>query len=130
MGGELFFFFCQAELLISFPEGRGTMSSSLLTRQILHRRGLAGHPRFFSPFLLEAEPDAWGWLGFSASVPTIPLRRVQASSLKGTGWQMFWRSKLGEIVVVGVLSFLVSQVFPNLLPRDEPQKLGNRCYLL
>lgn len=35
--------------------------------------------------------------------------------------------------MVGVPSFLLSQVFPNLPPRNEPQpshKLGNRCCFL
>lgn len=73
VGGEVFFFFCQAELLISFPEGRGTASFSLLTWQIPHQRGQAGHPRLPTTFLIEAEPDTRGHLRFSAPVLTVPL---------------------------------------------------------
>ena len=73
VGGEVFFFFCQAELLISFPEGRGTASFSLLIWQILHQRGRAGHPRLPTTILIEAEPDSRGHLGFSAPVLTVPL---------------------------------------------------------
>lgn len=46
---------------------------------------------------------------------------------------MFGRGEPGEIFVVGFPSFLISQVFPNLFPRKEPQsshELGNRRCLL